>query len=350
MEIQVNYPLQPLNTFGVKAQAERYVRFDELAEIAPFLAGRPNAGGPRLILGGGSNLLFAKDVHGTVLHPLLKGIDVLHQDREAVLVRVMAGEAWDDWVAAAVHNGWGGIENLSLIPGSVGASAIQNIGAYGVEVKSVIDRVEAVALADGSARVFAASQCGFGYRDSHFKRRWRGRYLITAIVFKLLRRPRFNLSYAGVQAQLKQIGPPTLANIRHAVIDLRRSKLPDPAVTGNAGSFFKNPTVSRAVLNSLRNAHPELPHYAQGDDRFKLSAAWLIEQCGWKGRALGDAAVDERHALVLVNRGEASGEEILNLSRSIATSVKKRFGVALEREVRVVPNGDTCQPGTHRPR
>ncbi|MEJ2641940.1 MAG: UDP-N-acetylmuramate dehydrogenase, partial [Desulfosarcinaceae bacterium] len=285
---------------------------------------------------GGSNLLFVGDVSATVLHPALKGLEVLDRDTAHVRVRVMAGEVWDDWVAFAVAKGWSGLENLSLIPGSVGASAIQNIGAYGVEVQSVIERVEALTLPQGEPVSFTAAACGFGYRDSHFKRRWPGRHLITAIVFRLDLRPRFELSYAGVRQQLKLIGPPSPANLRRAVINLRRSKLPDPAVLGNAGSFFKNPVVPAATLKVLLKKHPHLPHYREGDGRFKLAAGWLIDQCGWKGKALGDAAVHDRQALVLVNRGCASGEEILHLSQRIAQSVEARFGIALAREVRVV--------------
>jgi UDP-N-acetylmuramate dehydrogenase len=275
-------------------------------------------------------------VGGTVLHPVLKGIEVLGRDGDHIRVRAMAGEVWDDLVALAVAEGWGGIENLSLIPGSVGASAIQNIGAYGVEVKGVIERVEALTLPGGKPVFFAADACGFAYRDSVFKSRWPGGHLITAIVFRLQRRPRLELGYAGVREHLDRIGPPTLANIRRAVIALRQRKLPDPAVVGNAGSFFKNPAVTTAALESLLKDHPDLPHYPHGEGHYKLAAGWLIDQCGWKGKAVGAAAVHDRQALVLINRGGATGAEILQLSRKIASSVAQRFGLKLEREVRVV--------------
>lgn len=343
MEIHTDYPLKDLNTFRVAARAERYIRFDTLDEIKGFLSSVDEDKDRFLILGGGSNLLFVGDVGGTVLHPVLKGIEVLEKDANHVRVRAMAGEVWDDLVASAVANGWGGIENLSLIPGHVGASAVQNIGAYGVEVEAVIERVEALTLPEGRPVSFPAHGCGFAYRDSHFKSRWPGRHLITAVVFRLQRNPSFTLSYAGVREHLEEMGPPTLANIRRAVIALRRRKLPDPAVVGNAGSFFKNPVVDAERLKRLLAEHPALPHYPQDcdhypqdRDRCKLAAGWLIDQCGWKGKARGDAAVHDRQALVLVNRGLASGADILALSREIASSVRKRFGVILEREVRVV--------------
>ncbi|MEJ2155217.1 MAG: UDP-N-acetylmuramate dehydrogenase [Desulfobacteraceae bacterium] len=336
MELHSNYPLNQLNTFQINAKAKRYVRFDRLDEIVSFLASENLSKRSYLILGGGSNLLFVGDLDDTVLHPFLKGIDIIDRDNDRIYVRVMAGEVWDDWVAFAVARGWGGIENLSLIPGSVGASAIQNIGAYGIEVKSVIDRVETLSLPDGNAVSFDAKSCGFGYRDSRFKSRWPGRHLITAIIFRLQLKPHFELGYTGVGEAVAKIGPPNLANVRQAVIDLRRKKIPDPVDLGNAGSFFKNPIVSAGTLKALLKKYPHLPHFPQNGNRFKLAAGWLIDQCGWKGKSLGDAAVHHQHALVLVNRGNATGREILQLSNKIVQSVSARFGIALEREVRVV--------------
>lgn len=336
METHNHHPLEALNTFQVTATAERYVRFDQVEEIEDFLESSDLSQTPYLILGGGSNLLFVGDVAATILHPLFKGMAVVRKDAEHVWVRVMAGEVWDDFVAFAVAEGWGGIENLSLIPGNVGASAVQNIGAYGMEVEAVIERVEALTFPEGKAIVFRAGECGFGYRDSHFKSRWPGRHLITAIVFKLQRNHHFVLDYAGVRSHLEKIGAPSLANVRQAVIDLRRSKLPDPKVVGNAGSFFKNPSVDAATLKTLLEEHPTLPHYPQREGGFKLAAGWLIDQCGWKGKVRGNAAVHDQQALVLVNRGRASGEEILRLSREIEQSIEARFGVRLEREVQVV--------------
>ena len=240
-------------------------------------------------------------------------------------------------MAFAVARGWGGIENLSLIPGHVGASVIQNIGAYGVEVRESVDTVEAISLDDGRRMTFSPEDCGFGYRFSRFKGDWRGRFIITAVVYRLLRRPGFVVHYPGVRAAVEGIGPLNLGNLRRAIIGIRESKLPDPAKIANAGSFFKNPVVSGTVLESLRKTFPDLPCYPQGGNRFKLPSGWLIERCGWKGRAVGNAAVHRDHALVLVNLGGARGREIYDLSERIRQSVMERFGVALEREVVVVP-------------
>lgn len=336
MDCQTRFSLKALNTFGVAALAGRYVRFDAVAEIGDYL----RQGGPGddgcLILGGGSNLLFAGDVSGTVLHPMFKGIEVLHRTDACVTVRAMAGETWDDLVAACVENGWVGLENLSFIPGSVGACAVQNIGAYGVEVAAVVDHVQAVDIRTGDPVVLPAGECGFGYRSSHFKTRWHGRFIITAVVFRLSRRPRFMLDYPGVRAAVDALGAVDLQTVRQAIIDIRRRKLPDPAVTGNAGSFFKNPVVDGPVLHRLLAAHPDLPHYPQADDRFKLAAGWLIDRCGWKGRRVGRAGVHDRQALVLVNLGGATGREILVLADRIRESVRDAYGIRLEREVRVV--------------
>jgi UDP-N-acetylmuramate dehydrogenase len=276
-------------------------------------------------------------VPGTVLHPRIKGIDVVEEDRHDVWIRVMAGEAWDDFVAAAVANRWAGIENLSRIPGSVGASAVQNVGAYGTEVKDVIHSVEAVRLSSGEKITVAGVECGFGYRFSHFKGRWAGQYLITAVVFRLHRKPRWMLDYPGVADAVKRMGGPSLENLRRAVIAIRREKLPDPDRIGNAGSFFKNPLVDADVFEGLIGCHGDMPHYPQADGRIKLAAGWLIDRCGWKGRRAGRAAVHDRQALVLVNLGGATGKEILELSERVRASVLETFGVWLEREVTVVP-------------
>jgi UDP-N-acetylmuramate dehydrogenase len=249
----------------------------------------------------------------------------------------MAGETWDDLVAFAVANGWGGLENLSLIPGSVGASAVQNIGAYGVEVKAVIDRVEALSIDDRRKIFFVTNDCGFGYRSSNFKSLWAGQFIITAVVFKLSRQPVFVLDYPGVKAAVEALGPINLQAIRQAIITIRQGKLPDPAEVGNAGSFFKNPVIDARTLNDLLNRFCDLPHYPQGEDQFKLSAGWMIERCGWKGRRAGQAAVHDRQALVLVNRGGATGREILALAGQIKESVRDRFGITLEPEVLILP-------------
>lgn len=337
MECRSDFSLKALNTFHVEGVARRYVRFDEAKELPEFL-GRQFLEGERfLVLGGGSNLLFVDDFDGIVLHPVLKGVEMLGANAEHVRVRAMAGENWDDLVAHAVAAGWGGIENLSLIPGSVGASAVQNIGAYGVEAKDVIDSVEAIDMDSLEKKTFPAEACGFGYRTSRFKGRRSGRFIITAVVFRLCRQPRFVLDYPGVREQVEALGPVNLETLRQAIVAIRRAKLPDPANLGNAGSFFKNPVVEPETLLRLQACFAEIPHYPQPDGRFKLSAGWMIDRCGWKGRRIGRAGVHDRQALVLVNLGGATGREILDLSERVRLSVQETFGVDLEREVLVVP-------------
>jgi UDP-N-acetylmuramate dehydrogenase len=337
MESRSHFSLKSLNTFDVEAVARRYVRFDEEKELLEFLDGQSFEGERLLVLGGGSNLLFVDDFDGTVLHPVLKGVNVLDADERHIRVRAMAGENWDELVAHAVAGGWGGIENLSLIPGSVGASAVQNIGAYGVEARDIIDSVEAIDIHSREKIVLPAEACGFGYRTSHFKGCWSGRHIITAVVFRFCRQPRFVLDYPGVREQVDALGPVTLDNLRQAIIAIRRAKLPDPADLGNAGSFFKNPVVEPETLHRLQARFADLPHYPQPGGRFKLSAGWMIDRCGWKGRQIGRAGVHDRQALVLVNLGGATGREILDLSERVRLSVRDTFDVALEREVKVVP-------------
>lgn len=336
MDSSVHYPLQALNTFGVKAAAARYVRFDEEDEILDFLSRQSLGDQRRLIMGGGSNLLFVNDFDGIVLHPVLKGVDVLDDDGNRLLIKAMAGESWDELVALTVARGWGGLENLSLIPGSVGASAVQNIGAYGVEVESLIDRVEAISIATREKIRFSPQDCDFAYRYSNFKGPWDGRFIITAVVFRLSRISLPVLDYPGVKAAALALGTIDPKTIRQAIIAIRQSKLPDPAAIGNAGSFFKNPIVDAQCLNGLLRRFPDMPHFGQPDDRFKLAAGWLIERSGWKGKSAGRAAVHDRQALVLVNLGGATGREILELSERVRQAVGEQFGIALEREVTVV--------------
>ena len=276
------------------------------------------------------------DCDGIVLHPLLKGIHVIEADRQHMWIQARAGENWDDLVAFTVANGWGGIENLSLIPGNVGASAVQNIGAYGVEAKDVIDRIEAISMESHRKVTFSPADCGFGYRTSHFKGPWTGQFIITAVVFKLRRQPDYILHYPGVKAAVETMGSVSLKNVRRAIISIRQSKLPDPAEIGNAGSFFKNPVINGPALKQLLSRFPDLPYYSQGDDQFKLAAGWLIEACGWKGKRAGAAAVHHQQALVLVNLGGATGREILELSNQVWRAVQKTFGIELDCEVRVV--------------
>jgi UDP-N-acetylmuramate dehydrogenase len=337
MELKTDFPLKALNTFHVEADAATYVRFDSVDEIVDYLRRHGNDGHRRLILGGGSNLLFVDDFDGIVLHPRLKGIDLIEASQRHVWIRAMAGEDWDDLVAHAVSNGWAGIENLSLIPGSVGASVVQNIGAYGVEVKGVIDRVEAVSIHNRERVSISPDECRFGYRSSNFKNLWAGRFIITAVVFKLNRKLDFVLDYPGVKVAVEAIGPVTLGHVRQGIVSIRQSKIPDPALIGNAGSFFKNPVIDGDGLSGLLKLNPDLPYYPHGRDHYKLAAGWLIERCGWKGRLMGKAAVHHQQALVLVNLGGATGREILELSEKVSGAVHRRFGIELDREVLVVP-------------
>ena len=331
--------MRSLNTFGVKVRAAAYVLFEEEADIVRFCRQPALRDGPLLVLGGGSNLLFLNDIEGVVAHPFLKGIQVLKKDCESVLVRAMAGENWDDFVAYAVDRGWGGVENLSLIPGSVGASVVQNIGAYGVEVESVVHSIQVVSLSDGARTTLFPDRCGFGYRSSHFKADWAGRYIISAVTFRLHRQPAFVLDYAGVQTAVDEIGELNLKSIRQAIIGIRQKKLPNPTDIGNAGSFFKNPVVDAAAVERLRRQFPDIPYYPHFNNRFKLAAGWMIEQCGFKGKCYGRAAVHDHQALVLVNRGGATGREILELSEQVRQAILERFGISLEREVQVVTDG-----------
>jgi len=336
MELKADFSLKSFNTFHVEAVADAYLRFDSVDEMVDFLGRNELDSHRHLVLGGGSNLLFVDDFDGIVLHPLLKGIDVIEADRRHIWIRAMAGENWDDLVAQAVTNGWAGIENLSLIPGSVGASVVQNIGAYGVEVKGVIDHVEAISIHNCQQVRFSPNDCRFEYRSSNFKNDWAGRFIITAVVFKLSQKPDFVLDYPGVKAAVEALGPITLDHVRQAIVSIRQSKLPDPALIGNAGSFFKNPVVDGNALSGLLKLNPDLPYFPQGGEHYKLAAGWLIERCGWKGRHVGRAAVHHQQALVLVNLGNATGREILELSKQVSGAVHERFGIDLAREVLVV--------------
>jgi UDP-N-acetylmuramate dehydrogenase len=315
-------PLAPLNTMAVEARCDRLVEFsaaDDLPSVFGTLSGRWN------VLGGGSNILLTGDYRGTLLRSTDRGIAP-----DGALVRVGAGTAWDDFVAWSVRHGLWGVENLSHIPGTVGAAPVQNIGAYGVEAKDAIETVEVFDTESLTTRVMTAAECGFGYRDSVFKRGLRG--VITAVTFRLSPTPRPRLDYGDLRARVSE---PTLANIREAVVDVRRSKLPDPAETGNAGSFFKNPVVAAEVAERLKTEYPDMPLYDAADGLRKLAAGWLIDRAGWRGRSLGRAGVHAAQALVLVNLGGATGADILALARRIQSDVHARFGVSIETEVNI---------------
>lgn len=334
MQVVEQAPLQGLNTFHVSARARYLVTLESPAELADFLADPRFAALPLFVLGGGSNLLLTGDFPGVLLQPHFLGRTVLSSDTGRVRVRACAGESWDGFVGWTVEQGFAGLENLSCIPGHVGAAPVQNIGAYGVELKDVVECVEALDLATGRAVTFTADECHFSYRDSIFKRQ-PGRYLISAVVFSLPHAFTPRLDYPGVPEALaaqQDSGPLTPARVRRAICAVRHSKLPDPAVLGNAGSFFKNPVVSQSQADSLKAENAAMPVYPAGSGLAKIPAAWLIEQCGFKGYRDGDAGVHEKHALVLVNYGRASGAELWALAEKIRAAVKARFGVELEPE------------------
>ncbi|HVK93672.1 MAG TPA: UDP-N-acetylmuramate dehydrogenase [Noviherbaspirillum sp.] len=331
LPIQYGFSLRPLNTFGIEAEAREYLRVTSV-DMLPLI--KRETGWPRLVLGGGSNLLLTGDFDGFVLHMCTTGKEIVHEDADAVYVKAAAGENWHRFVQWTLEQGMGGLENLALIPGCVGAAPIQNIGAYGVELKDRFHALTAFDFESGQTFVLDKASCEFGYRDSVFKRRLRDRAVILDVTFALPKRWQPNLQYGDVSQELSARGitTPTACQICEAVIAIRTRKLPDPTMIGNAGSFFKNPVVSREQLNALTTRHPQLPSYAQVDGRFKLAAGWLIEQSGWKGKSLGAAGVYEKQALVLINRGGASGQEIAELAAAIQADVMSRFGVMLEPE------------------
>ena len=327
-----DYNLLKHNTFGIDAKCSRFLEYASEEEAQQ--AARLVQGAPYMIVGSGSNLLLTRDFNGTVLHSAVKGIEPLGEGR----VRCGSGELWDDVVAWCVAHRLYGAENLSLIPGEVGASAVQNIGAYGVEVKDLIESVEAVDITTGRQCLISAAECAYGYRDSRFKHEWKNRFLITRVTYRLSLTERLNTAYGNIAAELERraILQPTAEQLRQVIIDIRRAKLPDPQVTGNAGSFFMNPVVSRSHFEQLLADYPDMPHYYINKEREKIPAAWLIDQCGWRGRTLGRAGVHDRQALVLVNRGGATGDDIVALCRAIQRDVLAKFGIAIHPEVNIV--------------
>jgi UDP-N-acetylmuramate dehydrogenase len=336
--IHRDFPLQTHNTFGIAANARAYVRIHTIDDLIAVKENSELMTLPRLVLGGGSNLLFSGDFDGLVLQLALAGRSIQPLDDNSALVEAQAGERWHDFVLWTLQQGWCGLENLALIPGSVGAAPIQNIGAYGVEIKDRMHSLQALDLHTGEVVTLNVDDCQFGYRDSLFKQQGKGRYIILSVTFKLHRQRELKLDYGDVAAELQQqgINQPTSLDVAHAVMAIRQRKLPDPAHIGNAGSFFKNPLVSAERLAQIRADYPNAPAYPQADGQSKLAAGWLIDLCGWKGQSRGHAGVYEKQALVLVNRGGATGAEILALAREIQASVLQRFGVELEMEPVVV--------------
>lgn len=339
MNIQVsnNISLLPYNTMGIDVKARSFAPFAAVDELSALLEAQ-SADDPVLVLGGGSNILFTKDFDGLVLKNEIKGINVVDEDEHHVYVKAGAGENWHTLVEYCLQRNLAGIENLSLIPGNVGASPMQNIGAYGVEIKDVFHQLEALHRHEKKIHLFSLNDCEFGYRESVFKRRYKDQFIILQVTYRLNKVPRFHTSYGAIEQELEHMGVQELSiqAIAQAVVNIRRSKLPDPKEIGNAGSFFKNPTVPAAFFRELQQSFPGIVGYPHADGSVKLAAGWLIEQAGWKGVRRGDAGCHARQALVLVNYGQATGKEIYDLSEDILQSIQTRFGVTLEREVNIV--------------
>ena len=342
-----NYNLLNHNTFGIDANCRRFIEFSTVSELQGICLRLTDADQPLLLLGGGSNLLLTGDFDGTVLHSAIKGVEKVVDEGDSVLVRAGSGETWDDFVAFCVENGWYGAENLSFIPGEVGASAVQNIGAYGAEAKDIIECVEAVEIATGRRVAFENEEIGYSYRQSRFKQDWKNRFVITHVIYRLSTEFAPRLDYGNLRQRLSGELSDSKASpmegglegafaVRQAVIDIRREKLPDPKELGNGGSFFMNPIVSVEKYRELAAQYPEMPHYEVDSARVKIPAGWLIEQCGWKGRSLGRVGVYEKQALVLVNLGGAKGQEIIDLCRQIQHDVRQKFGVEIKPEVNIV--------------
>ena len=332
MTIRDNCSLSDRNTFGMDVRADHLVEWSSADELKSLL---PDIEKPILMIGGGSNLLFMGNYRGTVLHSTITSIDIIGSTDDHVHVKVGAGVVWDDFVAWCVIHGFWGVENLSAIPGEVGASAVQNIGAYGVEAKDVIDTVQTICLADGSERDFSNTECNYAYRQSIFKNELKDQYAVAYVIFTLSRVLQPKLGYGALEQEVERLGGPALANIRQAVISIRESKLPDPKVLGNAGSFFMNPVITEQEFSVLKRKYPDVPSYpAPGG--VKVPAGWLIEKTGWKGRSLGPAAVYDKQALVLVNKGGATGADIKRLADAIIADVKQKFGITLNTEVNYI--------------
>ena len=332
-KIQTNVSLKPYNTFGIECRSKYFVAIERERDVEAIFRFISREKPRHLVIGGGSNLLFKNDFFdGLTIHNRLKGIRLISENEHSVIIETKGGEIWDDFVQFCVSRNYYGVENLSLIPGTTGAAPVQNIGAYGVELQDIFHSLTALHLETGERKIFSKEDCLFGYRDSYFKSREPDTYLIESVRFRITKTKKLSLDYAHLKEQLPE--NPELQEVRALIINIRRNKLPDTEVTGNAGSFFKNPFVSREKLDELRNLYPRIPFYVQGD-KLKIAAGWLIEQAGWKGKRIGDAGVHGKQALVLVNYGNSSGQDILSLASLIENSVFQKFGLRLEREVRV---------------
>jgi len=338
MQMQNNVSLRNLNTFGLESEARFFIEAKSVEELADILKNESFKEIPKFILGGGSNVLLTQNIDALVIHPNIKGITKVRENEEFVWLHAGGGEIWHDFVLYCVEHQYAGIENLSLIPGTVGAAPMQNIGAYGVEIKEVIETVETISMTTAEIRNFNWEECHFGYRESIFKTDLKGQYMITGVLFKLNKKPHFHIEYGDIQKTLQEmeVSDISIRAISDAVIRIRRSKLPDPAVIGNAGSFFKNPEIDESQFDELKKSYPGLPGYPLSEKKVKVPAGWLIEQAGWKGYRDGPIGVHDRQALVLVNYGGGSGQEIKALSEKILDSVDAKFGIRLTTEVNFV--------------
>ncbi len=336
MTLSQNISLLNFNTFGIDVKAEYLIEYDSVQDLQLALKSAIVKLNPYLQVGSGSNLLFLNDFKGVILHSKINAIEIINQDEQFVFIEAGSGVFWDDFVAYCVENGWGGVENLSLIPGEVGAAAVQNIGAYGVEIQDVIEKVYTVNTNTQQFRVFSNDECGYDYRKSVFKNELKGHYIVTSVLFRLQKKPVFNLNYQHIENAVKSKGEINLENVRQTIISIRNEKLPDPKVTGNAGSFFMNPVITKPHFINLQTQFPEIPHYFVSETEEKVPAAWLIDQCGWKGKQIGNAAVHDQQALVLVNKGGATGAEIAYLAHQIQLSVNEKFGIKLNPEVNFI--------------
>lgn len=336
--IQSDVNLAPFNTLHVEAKARYFLSVTSARQLRNFIAEKSGEYPDLFILGGGSNVLFVRDFEGLILHINIQGREVIKETETHVYLKVGAGENWHETVLHCVEQGWGGIENLSLIPGTMGAAPIQNIGAYGVELQEVFENLEAIELATGEKKIFRKEACRFGYRDSIFKNELKGKYVVTSVTIRLSKNPTVNTEYGAIRRELenREIDKPTIKDLSDVVIDIRNSKLPDPGDLGNAGSFFKNPIVSKQKYEHLKQNYPSIPAYPLNPIETKIPAGWLIEQAGWKGKVTGKAGTYKQQALVIVNHGGATGKEIFELAESIRESVKEKFGIELVPEVNVV--------------
>lgn len=336
MKFLQNFSLKDYNTFGLDVWTKYFYEFDSEEDLIDILKEEHLVNNKLLVVGQGSNLLFLNDFDGVVLHSNIKNIDVLETSEEFVLLEVGSGVIWDDLVAHCVENNWVGIENLSLIPGETGAAAIQNIGAYGAEIKDVVQKVKTIQIEDSFKKEFDVKDCQYAYRHSIFKHELKGKSIITSVVLKLAKKAVYNLSYQHLEQEVRSRGAINLQNIRNTIIEIRESKLPDPKLLGNAGSFFMNPVVAREMFENLQLQYPGMPHYFISNQEEKIPAAWLIEQCGWKGKSIGTVGVHTKQALVLVNLGGAKGKDVELLASQIQADVTEKFGITLIPEVNYI--------------